>query len=289
MTRTIVVREAHRIDERRPGFGGPLRVCAQFAGDQSNPTYRLRMSEASYVLRRKPPGPLLKGVHAIERAAHVDAMNATLAALHSIDPHAVGLGDFGASGGYVARQLKRWSKQYLQEEAAGRHPAMDRLVEWLPLNLPDEGPAIVVHGDFPADNMIFHPSEPRVVAVLDWELSTLGEPLADFAYHAMTYRMPRDVQGGIAGMDSAAHGLPSEAEYVAADCGRTGREALPDLDYYVAFNMFRFATILHGIRGRALRGTAANAQAHRMGVLFSRVADLAWAQAEAVEQRARSH
>jgi aminoglycoside phosphotransferase (APT) family kinase protein len=327
-----------------PGFRGPLQVD-QFAGGQSNPTYRLRTRECAYVLRRKPPGPLLKGAHAIERearvmaalgpagfpvprvhgvcedesvigtaffvmdlvegrifwdasfsqlprherAAHMDAMNATLAALHGIRPAVVGLEDFGRPGGYVARQVARWSGQYLQDEAAGRHPAMDRLVEWLPLHLPRDETTALVHGDFRADNMIFHPGEPRVVAVLDWELSTLGDPLADFAYHAMTYRMPRDIQGGIASVDVAAQGLPSERDYVAAYCRRTGRDGLPDLDYYIAFNMFRFAAILHGIRGRAVRGTAASADAQRMGALFARVAELAWVQAEAVEAGAGLH
>jgi len=320
--------------EHVPGFTG-TPTLEKFAGGQSNPTYRVRTREASYVLRRKPPGLLLKGAHAIERearvvsalarvgfpvpkvhglcedpavigsafyvmelvegrifwdagfselprrarAAHMDAMNATLAALHRIDPQAIGLGDFGRPGDYVARQVARWSRQYLEDEAAGRHPAMDRLVEWLPAHLPAADETALVHGDFRADNMIFHPSEPRVVAVLDWELSTLGDPLADFAYHAMTYRMPRDIQGGIGGLDPAAHGLPTEAEYVAAYCRRTGRAALPDLDYHIAFNMFRFAAILHGIRGRAVRGTAVNAQAQRMGELFGRVAELAWEQA----------
>jgi aminoglycoside phosphotransferase (APT) family kinase protein len=323
-----------------PGFAGGL-LLERFAGGQSNPTYRMRTREASYVLRRKPPGDLLKGAHAIERearvisalssagfpvprvhglcedpevigsafyvmdmvegrifwdasfsalpreqrAAHMDAMNATLAALHAIDVAAAGLGDYGRTGGYVARQVARWSKQYLEDEAAGRHPAMDRLVEWLPARLPAADETSLVHGDFRADNMIFHPTEPRVIAVLDWELSTLGDPLADFAYHAMTYRMPRDIQGGIAGLDLTAHGLPTQAEYVAAYCRRTGRESLPELDYYTAFNMFRFAAILHGIRGRAVRGTAANAEAARMGEQFGRVADLAWQQAEKVAAR----
>jgi aminoglycoside phosphotransferase (APT) family kinase protein len=331
-------RLAQWLGQHVPHFHGPVRL-ERFSGGQSNPTYRVRTHDASYVLRCKPPGPLLKGAHAIDRearvmcalartgfpvprvwglcedagvigsafyvmdmvegrifwdasfpqlprdarAAHMDAMNATLAALHRIDVNAVGLGDYGRGGGYVARQVARWSRQYLEEEAAGRHAAMDRLVEWLPRHLPPVEATTVVHGDFRADNMIFHPTEPRVIAVLDWELSTLGDPLADFAYHAMTYRMPRDIQGGIAGIDLAAQGLPSESEYVGAYCRRTAREALPELDFYIAFNMFRFAAILHGIRGRVLRGNAANEQARTMGELFPRVADLAWAQAEAVE------
>ncbi len=317
-----------------PGFAG-MPQLERFAGGQSNPTYRVRTPGASYVLRRKPPGTLLKGAHAIERearaisalfgagypvprvhglcedpevmgsafyvmdlvegrifwdasfselpqearSAHMDAMNATLAALHRIDPRAIGMGDFGRSGGYVARQVARWSRQYLDDPAAGRHEAMDRLLEWLPAHLPKDGETRIVHGDFRADNLIFHPSEARVIAVLDWELSTLGDPLADFAYHAMTYRMPRDIQGGIAGLDPRAHGLPTEEDYVRAYCRRAGRESLPGLDYYIAFNMFRFAAILHGIRGRAVRGTAASTQAARMGELFGRVAGLAWEQA----------
>lgn len=319
-----------------PGFRGPLRI-ERFAGGQSNPTYKLLAAdEGAWVLRRKPPGVLLAGAHAIERevrvlraleksevpvptvhglcedtgvigsafyvmdlvegrifwdagfsslarderAAHMDALNATLAALHRVDVDAVGLGGYGRRGGYVARQVARWTRQYLEEEAAGRDPAMDRLVAWLPQHIPAHEDTALVHGDFRADNVIFHPTQPRVLAVLDWELSTLGDPLADFAYHAMAYRMPRDIQGGIAGPDPAAHGLPDEAAYIAAYCRRTGRESLPGFDYYVAFNMFRFAAILHGIRGRVIRGTAANAQARRMGDMFARVAQLAWAQAE---------
>ncbi|RYX93425.1 MAG: phosphotransferase family protein [Comamonadaceae bacterium] len=319
------------------GFKGPLKL-EKFAGGQSNPTYRVITSGADYVLRRKPPGTLLKGAHAVEReaqimsalgpagfpvpkihglcedaavigtpfylmdlvqgrifwdpsfgelprearAAHMDAMNATLAALHNVDPAAVGLSGYGRPENYVARQVARWSRQYLDDELAGRHPAMDRLVEWLPAHLPERERPGIVHGDFRADNMIFHPTEPRVIAVLDWELSTLGDTLADFAYHAMTYRMPSDIQGGIAGIDPVAHGLPTEAEYVAAYCRRTGQDALPDLNYHIAFNMFRFAAIVHGIRGRAIRGTAASAQAQRMGESFGRIADLAWQQAAAV-------
>ena len=339
---TEPVRVQHRLDEPRlerwmrehvTGFEGPLQVD-QFKGGQSNPTYRLRTPGRNYVLRRKPPGELLKGAHAVdrearvmqaltladfpvakvhglctddtvigswfyvmdlvegrifwdagfapvpreERAAYLDAMNSTLARLHGIDPTAVGLNDYGRSGDYIARQLARWSGQYLADTQAGRHPAMDRLAEWLPLHVPDEDETSVIHGDYRADNLIFHPTEPRVLAVLDWELSTLGHPLADFAYHAMMYRMPSDILGGIGGVDLAHAGLPTEADYVAAYCRRTGRAGIAHLDYYIAFNMFRFAAILHGIRGRMLRGTASSPNAAAMAARFERVADLGWAQ-----------
>lgn len=343
---TVPVRAQHRIDEvlllrwmqqNVEGFAGPMEID-QFSGGQSNPTYRLRTPSRHYVLRRKPPGELLKGAHAVERearvmsalgragypvpavhglctddavigswffvmdmvdgrifwdasfpeipkvarASYMDAMNASLAALHRIDFAAAGLGDYGKPGGYVGRQIARWSNQYLADEVAGRHPAMDRLVQWLPEHLPKADETSITHGDFRVDNMIFHPTEPRVIAVLDWELSTLGDPLADFGYHAMMYRMPRDILGGIAGIDLAQAGLPDEAAFVAAYCQRTGRAGIADLDFYIAFNMFRFAAILHGIKGRAARGTAASADALAMGERFARVAELAWAQAERV-------
>ncbi|SPA30998.1 Aminoglycoside phosphotransferase [Cupriavidus taiwanensis] len=340
------VRDQHRFDQAAlerwmarnvAGYAGPLTID-QFKGGQSNPTYRLRTPGRSYVLRRKPPGELVKGAHAVEREARVmaalgqagfpvprihglctddavigswffvmdlvegrifwdagfsdvapgeravymDAMNATLASLHTIDPAAVGLGDYGKPGGYVARQVARWSDQYRSDELAGRHPAMDQLVDWLPRHLPGADEVAITHGDFRADNLIFHPTEPRVLAVLDWELSTLGDPLADFAYHAMMFRMPPDILGGIAGRDLAAAGLPDEAAYVEAYCRRTGRQGIGNLDFYIAFNMFRFAAILHGIKARAARGTASSADARAMGERFARVADLAWIQAQRV-------
>ena len=214
-----------------------------------------------------------------ERGACFDAMNATLARLHQVDFRAIGLGDYGRIGGYVARQVRRWSTQYVEDEAAGRNAHMDRLVEWLSQNVPADDETSIVHGDFRVDNLIYHPNEPRVVAVLDGELSTLGHPLADFAYHAMMFRMPPEIIGGIRGVDLAATGLPDEAAYVAAYCRRTGRAGLPSLDYYVAFNMFRFAAILHGIRGRLIRGTAASAEAADLSSHFEEVAELAWQQA----------
>ena len=316
------------------GFAGPLKI-SQFNGGQSNPTYRLSTPTANYVLRRKPPGPLLKGAHdvlrearvlnalwttpvpvpqimavcddeavvgsafyvmdmvegrifwdaaftdvpIVERAAYYDAMNEVIAALHSVDYGAAALGDYGRPGNYFVRQIGRWTKQYLEDGLAGRIPDMDALVEWLPTAVPEGDETGIVHGDFRCDNMIFHPTEPRILAVLDWELSTLGHPLADFAYHAMMYRMPPDILGGIMGVDLAASCLPDEAAYVRSYCQRTGRQDVADLDYYVAFNMFRFAAILHGIRGRVIRGTAASAEGAALASRFERVAELAWGQA----------
>ena len=214
-----------------------------------------------------------------ERAPYFDQMNATLAQLHQVDFLAIGLDDFGRVGGYVARQVRRWSAQYVEDEAAGRNAHMDRLVDWLAQNVPADDETSIVHGDYRVDNLIYHPTEPRVIAVLDWELSTLGHPLADFAYHAMMFRLPPEIIGGIRGVDLGAAGLPDEAAYVEAYCRRTGRAGLPALDYYVAFNMFRFAAILHGIRGRAIRGTAASAEAKALSSHFEQVAELAWEQA----------
>jgi aminoglycoside phosphotransferase (APT) family kinase protein len=314
-------------------YAGPLTV-SQFKGGQSNPTYRLDTPGRSYVLRRKPPGALLKGAHAVdreyrviaalhdagfpvarpfglcgddavigtmfyvmdmvegrifwdsslpdlspaERPAHFDAMNETIARLHQFDPAVIGLADYGAGGNYFARQIARWTRQYQADEAAGRDPAMDRLVEWLPANIPAGEETRIVHGDFRADNMIFHPTEPRVIAVLDWELSTLGHPLADFAYHLMMYRMPVEGLGGFAGLDLAAANIPNEADYVADYCRRTGRDGIPDLNFYMAFNLFRLAGIVHGIKGRVVRGTAASEHARSMAERFGPLAELGWAQ-----------
>ena len=215
-----------------------------------------------------------------ERAAYFDAMNATMAQLHNLDHEAIGLADFGKPGNYFARQIGRWSKQYLEDKEAGRLPEMDRLVEWLPANLPAGDETCVVHGDYRCDNMIFHPTEPKVLAVLDWELSTLGHPLADFTYHLMMYRLPPSETAGLVGRDLAALGIPSEEEYVAAYCRRTGRDGIPHLDFYLAYNMFRLAAILHGIRGRLARGTAASAHAKASSERLEPLAAVAWAQAQ---------
>jgi aminoglycoside phosphotransferase (APT) family kinase protein len=213
-----------------------------------------------------------------ERPAYFDAMNATIAALHRIDPGAVGLSDYGRPGNYFERQIGRWSQQYLADEQAGRLPAMDALVDWLPAHIPAGDEVAIVHGDYRCDNLLFHPTEPRIVAVLDWELSTLGHPLADFAYHLMVYRMPPGFSTGLAGLDLPARVIPSEADYVAAYCRRTGRRGIADLDFYVAFSLFRLAAIIHGIKGRLIRGNAASPQAAAAVEQLERITALALAQ-----------
>lgn len=317
------------------GYAGPLSI-EQFKGGQSNPTYKLITPTRRYVMRRKPPGQLLKGAHAVEREfrvisalgaanfpvahayalcedeavvgtafyimemvegrifwdstlpgltaeerpAYFDAMNATIAQLHAYDPEAIGLGDYGRAGNYFERQVGRWSRQYLEDEAAGRLPDMDWLVEWLPQNIPEGDESSVVHGDFRADNMIWHATEPKVLAVLDWELSTLGHPLADFTYHLMMYHLPPHIIGGFKGADLAALNIPAQDDYVAAYCARTGRKGIDNLSFYLAFNMFRFAAIIHGIKGRMARGTASSPEAASLVATLPELAGLARAMAE---------
>lgn len=231
--------------------------------------------------------PTLPDVPRESRRAVFDAMGATLADLHNLDPAALGLVDFGRAEGYVARQVARWSKQYAGDvESAGRFESMERVIDWLPRHAPvSEPPASVVHGDYRLDNLMFAPDAPRVIGVLDWELSTIGNPHADFAYHLMMYRMPPVSVGALLGQDLDALALPSEDEYVAAYCARRSLHEVPDLGYYMAFCLFRMAGILHGIRGRVQRGTAVNPQAKRYAAAVETVADLAWRQAESTGLR----
>jgi aminoglycoside phosphotransferase (APT) family kinase protein len=225
----------------------------------------------------------LPGMTAPERGAIYDEMNRVIAALHSVDVRAVGLAAYGKPGNYFERQIGRWSKQYL---ASITEPieAMDRLIEWLPAHIPagarDERQVSVVHGDFRLDNLIFHPTEPRVLAVLDWELSTLGHPLADFSYHCMAWHIPPGTFRGIGGLDHAALGIPSEDEYMRRYFQRTGRDDLEavraDWNFYLAYNLFRIAAILQGIARRVVDGTAASAQARASGAGARPLAELAW-------------
>lgn len=314
-------------------FRGPLKV-SQFKGGQSNPTYLLEAESGKYVLRRKPPGKLLKSAHAVDReyriisalygadypvprpyllceddeiigtmffimeyvegrifweldlpnanpagrAALYDNVNEIIAKLHSFDYEALGLGDYGRPGNYFSRQISRWTSQYRASETAKVEP-MDALIEWLPRNIPDDESASIVHGDFRLDNMIVHPTEPRIIAVLDWELSTIGHPLADFTYHLMAWQMPELGIGsvGLLGKDLASLGIPDEEGYTALYCERTGRTGgIANRSFYSAFNFFRLAAILQGIAGRVRDGTAASAHAEQAVKSVAPLADLGW-------------
>ena len=223
--------------------------------------------------------PYLPDLSPDERGAIYDASNATLAQLHSIDHEAAGLGDYGKPGNYFERSIGRWSKQYKAAETE-TVAAMDKLIEWLPEHAPAQERTSVVHGDYRLDNMIFHPTEPKVIAVLDWELSTLGDPLADFTYQLMQWRTPKDIRNGFLGVDLKEMGIPSEEEYVAAYCERTGRDGIPKLDFYFAYNIFRLAGIAQGVYARSLQGNASNSKAKELGALVAPMAEYAWSIAE---------
>lgn len=336
------VLDVHRFDVARlerymlthiDGYQGPLDV-RQFKGGQSNPTYLLTSPGRRYVLRRKPPGKLLKSAHAVERefrvisALHkagfpvprpivlcedehiagtvffimdfVDGRifweldlpecdvaerrsiyeNAcqTIAQLHSQDIVATGLDDFGKPGNYFSRQISRWSKQYLAS-ATSDVPEMHELLKWLPENIPADDATSIVHGDFRLDNMVFHPTRPEVIAVLDWELSTIGHPLGDFTYHLMAWQMP-DVgigSNGLRGKELRSLGIPSEEEYVETYCQLTGRlDGIPNRNFYSAYNFFRIAAISQGIAGRVRDGTAASVYAEQAEKAVMPLAQLGW-------------
>ena len=225
--------------------------------------------------------PALPGMSADERRAIFEEMNRVIAALHRVDFRALGLADYGRAGGYLSRQIARWTKQYRASETE-RIDAMERLIEWLPQHVPPSDETTIVHGDYRLDNLVFHPGEPRILAVLDWELSTLGHPLADFAYHCMSWRIPGGTFRGMLGLDLRALGIPFEAEYVSAYCRRTGRGPIDaaDWDFYIAYNMFRAAGIAQGIMGRARDGTASSAHALEAGASARDMAERGWQQVE---------
>jgi aminoglycoside phosphotransferase (APT) family kinase protein len=229
----------------------------------------------------------LPGMTKRERFAIWDELNKVIARLHTIDYRAVGLENFGRPGSYIERQIARWTKQYQASETE-RIEAMDNLTAWLPKNIPPEGASTVVHGDFRLDNAIFHPREPRILAVLDWELSTLGDPLADFAYHCMSWHIPPGEFRGIAGLDLQALGIPLEEQYVAMYCERTGRSGIAQShwDFYMAYNLFRIAAILQGIMKRVVDGTAASPHARDAGMRAKPMAALGWQQVEKILRRA---
>jgi aminoglycoside phosphotransferase (APT) family kinase protein len=223
--------------------------------------------------------PSLPGMDRTERGAIYDDMNRVVAALHRVDCHAVGLDSYGRRGNFFDRQIGRWTRQY-QASVTDPIEAMDRLIEWLPANVPALDETCIFHGDLRLDNLIFHPTQPRVLAVLDWELSTLGHPLADFAYHALPWRLSAEQFRGMAGADYAALGIPSETEYMHRYCRRTRREPIDPShwEFYLAYSMFRLAAILQGILKRSMDGTASSAQAREIGARARPIAEAAWQQ-----------
>jgi aminoglycoside phosphotransferase (APT) family kinase protein len=202
-----------------------------------------------------------------------------IAQLHTVDVERAGLSDFGKSGNYFARQIARWSRQYQASETARIEP-MNRLIEWLPQHVPPGDETAVVHGDYRMDNLIFHPTEPRIIAVLDWELSTLGHPLADFSYHCLSWHIPPGAFRGIAGLDHAALGIPSETEYVRRYCERTGRKRIDHWNFYLAYNLFRIAAILQGVYKRYTEGIASSDSARHAGANAQALAALGWQYAQ---------
>jgi len=318
------------------GFKGPLTV-SKFPGGQSNPTFRVDADSGTYVLRRQPPGKLLKSAHAVDRefrvlaalketevpvaevyhlcedssvigsmfylmefcdgniywdpalreiedrdtrAAMYEQMAKTLASIHRVDIEAAGLADYGRPGNYFERQVGRWTKQYRASEL-DKIDAMDELIAWLGANMPaDDGQVALVHGDFRLDNLMFAQDNSRVIAVLDWELSTLGHPYADLAYQCMAMRLPASEQqqkapSGLAGLDLQTLGLPSEEEYVGKYCQHMGIDRIENWDFYLAFGFFRVAAISQGVAKRAVQGNASNASAREAGDMVGPLASMA--------------
>jgi aminoglycoside phosphotransferase (APT) family kinase protein len=217
----------------------------------------------------------MPGANPPERRATYEAMIDTLAALHNIDVEAAGLSDFGKPGNYFARQVERWTKQYKLAETETM-PEVERLIEWLPATLPEQTRTSVVHGDYRIDNMIYHPTEPKVLAVLDWELSTLGDPLADFTYVAMAWVTENGGRSGVMDVDRAALGIPELDEMTQRYCAATGRDGVPDMNWYFAYNFFRLTGIIQGIKKRVIDGTASSAHAKTMAERVQPLADAAW-------------
>jgi len=316
-----------------PGFKGPL-TARKFAGGQSNPTFLISYAGGECVLRRKPPGPVLKSAHAVDRefrviaalaatvvpvprALHLctndevigsmfylmsfvdgrifrdaalpelaragrpdiyDAISRTLAALHSVDVNAVGLADYGYPGNYFERQISTWTRQYGLSQT-GDIEAMNRLIEWLPAHTPgDDGRVSLIHGDYRTENLIFAPDRAVIAAVIDWELSTLGHPMADLAHFCMSLRLPRlDESRGLGGQDRAKINVPSEQAFIELYCRRAGVSDIENWPFYLAFSYFRLAAILQGVLKRALDGTASNKNALQLGRMARPLAETALA------------
>jgi acyl-CoA dehydrogenase len=228
----------------------------------------------------------LQGLSKHERGAVYDEMNRVIASLHQIDPIAVGLETFGKSGNYFQRQIARWSRQYLESNTENIE-SLHALIEWLPQNIPAGEQTSIVHGDYRLDNLVLHPTEPRAIGLLDWELATLGHPMADFAYHCMSWHIPATLWRGIAGLDLAALGIPDEREYVKRYTEATGFAGEEHWDFYIAYNLFRMAAILQGIARRAADGTASAPDAKETGDKARPLADIGWKYAQRYERSRR--
>ncbi len=275
-----VLPSAHQVDREyrvmKALAGTPVPVPQVFALCEDASVMGSMFFVMEYLPGRTLFDPRLPGLTSDERAAIFDQMNAAIAAISMVDPVAVGLGDYGRPGGYVERQIKRWSKQYRASETRSI-PAMDALIDWLPQNMPDTPEEVrLAHGDFRLDNLILHPTEPRVLAVVDWELSTLGCPYADFAYNVMIWRIAPGLFRGLGGVDLTSTGIPSEDHYINLWCQRTGRKRPENFDFYIILSMFRIAAIIQGIARRALDGTAADPNAAEMGAKAAPLAEIAW-------------
>lgn len=266
------VEREHRVQGALREHGVPVPAMELLCGDVSvigTPFYVMEHVEG-----RIFEHPLLPGLEPAERAALFDSMNRTLAALHRVDVRAAGLEDFGRPGNYFARQIARWTKQW-ELSRTREIPAMDELIRWLPANVPPGDETAVVHGDFRLGNLVYAPDRPEVVAVLDWELSTLGHPLGDLGYNVSGYSIPHTVRHGMEGADLAALGIPDRDSYVAAYCRRAGRDPV-DVRFHVAFSMFRFAAIAEGVLARGRAGNASSSNAEEIGAQAVPYAEAAW-------------
>jgi|AntAceMinimDraft_1070359.scaffolds.fasta_scaffold07722_4 acyl-CoA dehydrogenase len=273
----------YRVMKALAGSDVPVPEMLLYCEDPSvigTPFYVMRFLEGRVLFDQTIPGAT-----AADRTAIYRDINRVIAALHQIDPAAVGLADFGRAGNYFGRQINRWSRQY-QENHTERLDALEKLIEWLPSRIPAGDEVSIVHGDFRLDNVMLHPTAPRAIAVLDWELSTLGHPLADFSYHCMSWHIPPALWRGIGGLDLAALGIPSEAEHLAQYVQVTGlTQAQEHWDFYLAYNFFRMSSILYGIGQRARQGTAAAADALETAAKAGPLADLGWHYAQRYEHR----
>jgi aminoglycoside phosphotransferase (APT) family kinase protein len=280
------IEREYRVMKALAGHGVPVPAMALLCEDESvigRAFYVMEFVEGRVLWEQSLPG-----MSPAERGAIYDEMNRIIAALHSVDVAAAGLSDYGKPGNYFERQIGRWSKQYLASVTEDI-PEMNRLIEWLPANLPasarDDSQVAIVHGDYRLDNLVFAADVPRVAAVLDWELSTIGHPLADFSYHCMAWHIPPGTFRGIGGLDLAALGIPDEREYVRRYCERTGRPdpaaLMSDWNFYLAYNLFRLASITQGIAKRVVDGIASSAQARSTGESTRPLSKMAWQFAQA--------